>query len=76
MHECGHPLEGVLGNRCHTVLLTSLFVFQWCQLKLRKENLRTRFQTMGEYQGDLIMRDLDAPLPENMRMLKEEDIER
>ncbi|KAK4315769.1 hypothetical protein Pmani_013007 [Petrolisthes manimaculis] len=49
---------------------------KWCQLKLRKENLRARFQMMGEYQGDLIMRDLDAPLPENMRMLKEEDIER
>ncbi|XP_045599264.1 transcription elongation factor SPT6 [Procambarus clarkii] len=49
---------------------------KWCQLKYRKENLRARFQAMGEYQGDLIMKDLDAPLPENMRMLKEEDIER
>ncbi|KAK8722073.1 hypothetical protein OTU49_012465 [Cherax quadricarinatus] len=49
---------------------------KWCQLKQRKENLRARFQMMGEFQGDLIMKDLDAPLPENMRMLKEEDIER
>lgn len=49
---------------------------QWCQLKRRKENLRSRFQMMSEFQGDLIMRDLDAPLPENVRMLKEEDIER
>ena len=54
----------------------ALSSFQWCQLKNRKENLRTRFQLMGEYQGDLIMKDLNAPLPENMRMLKEEDIER
>lgn len=49
---------------------------KWCQLKNRKENLRARFQMMAEYQGDLIMKDLDAPLPENMRMLKEEDMER
>ena len=56
--------------------LFTLHVFQWCQLKNRKENLRTRFQMMAEYQGDLIMKDLDAPLPENMRMLKEEDMER
>ncbi|XP_071546473.1 transcription elongation factor SPT6 [Panulirus ornatus] len=49
---------------------------KWCQLKHRKENLRARFQMMGEYQGDLIMKDLDAPLPENMRTIKEEDIER
>ncbi|ROT72463.1 putative transcription elongation factor SPT6-like isoform X2 [Penaeus vannamei] len=49
---------------------------KWCQLKRRKENLRSRFQMMSEFQGDLIMRDLDAPLPENVRMLKEEDIER
>ncbi|XP_047491052.1 transcription elongation factor SPT6-like [Penaeus chinensis] len=49
---------------------------KWCQLKRRKENLRSRFQMMSEFQGDLIMKDLDAPLPENVRMLKEEDIER
>ena len=49
---------------------------QWCQLQQRKENLRKTFQKMGEYQGDIIMKDLDAPLPESFRMLNEEDIEK
>merc|ERR1711874_718036 len=49
---------------------------KWCQLKARKENLRSLLQKMLEYQGDLIMKDLDAPLPENVRMLQQEDIDR
>ncbi|CAL4063268.1 unnamed protein product, partial [Meganyctiphanes norvegica] len=49
---------------------------KWCQLKGRKENLRSLLQKMLEYQGDLIMKDLDAPLPENVRMLQQEDIDR
>merc|ERR1711915_1079458 len=40
------------------------------------ENLRSLLQKMLEYQGDLIMKDLDAPLPENVRMLQQEDIDR
>merc|ERR1739838_838168 len=49
---------------------------KWCQLKGRKENLRSLLQKMLEYQGDPIMKDLDAPLPENVRMLDQEDINR
>ncbi|KAK7079180.1 Transcription elongation factor SPT6 [Halocaridina rubra] len=49
---------------------------KWCQLQHRKENLRSRFQMMSEYQGDKIMRNLDAPLPDNFRMLSEEDVDK
>ncbi|XP_068217415.1 transcription elongation factor SPT6 isoform X2 [Palaemon carinicauda] len=49
---------------------------KWCQLQRRKENLRSTFQKMGEFQGDIIMKDLDAPLPDTFRMLSEEDIEK
>lgn len=49
---------------------------QWCQLKQRKENLLKLFENMREFQLDKVMENPDAPIPENMRLIKDEDIER
>lgn len=50
--------------------------FQWCQLKQRKENLLSLFEKMRSYQLDQLMADPDAPIPENIRVMKDSDIER
>ncbi|XP_003707816.2 transcription elongation factor SPT6 isoform X2 [Megachile rotundata] len=52
------------------------FDAKWCQLKQRKENLLKLFDKMRNYQLDEIMKNPDAPLPENVRIIKDEDIER
>ncbi|XP_037868375.1 transcription elongation factor SPT6 [Bombyx mori] len=49
---------------------------KWCQLKQRKENLLKLFENMRDYQLDKVMENPDAPIPENMRLVKDEDIER
>ncbi|RVE50918.1 hypothetical protein evm_004485 [Chilo suppressalis] len=49
---------------------------KWCQLKQRKENLLKLLENMREYQLDRVMEDPDAPIPETMRLIKDEDIER
>ncbi|XP_046966341.1 transcription elongation factor SPT6 [Vanessa cardui] len=49
---------------------------KWCQLKQRKENLLRLVENMREFQLDKVMVDPDAPLPENMRLIRDEDIER
>ncbi|XP_043269768.1 transcription elongation factor SPT6 isoform X2 [Venturia canescens] len=49
---------------------------KWCQLRQRKENLMTLFEKMRNYQLDQIMKNPDAPLPDNVRVIKEEDIDR
>ncbi|CAB3227158.1 unnamed protein product [Arctia plantaginis] len=49
---------------------------KWCQLKQRKENLLKLFENMREFQLDKVMVDPDAPIPENMRLIRDEDIER
>ncbi|ENN77904.1 hypothetical protein YQE_05581, partial [Dendroctonus ponderosae] len=48
---------------------------KWCQLKGRKENLLNLLEKMRSYQMDQIMQDPDAPIPDNVRLLKESDIE-
>lgn len=52
------------------------FLRQWCQLKQRKENLLKLFENMREFQLDKVMENPDAPIPDNMRLIKDEDIER
>ncbi|OXU22488.1 hypothetical protein TSAR_006883 [Trichomalopsis sarcophagae] len=47
---------------------------KWCQLRQRKEALLVLFRKMKRYQEDFIMKDPDAPLPDNMRLIEEEDI--
>ncbi|XP_049873145.1 transcription elongation factor SPT6 [Pectinophora gossypiella] len=49
---------------------------KWCQLKQRKENLLKLLENMREFQLDKLMVNPDAPIPENMRLIKDEDIER
>ncbi|XP_050511669.1 transcription elongation factor SPT6 isoform X2 [Diabrotica virgifera virgifera] len=49
---------------------------KWCQLKTRKENLLKLFEKMRSYQTDHIMKDPDAPIPDNLRIMTESDIER
>ncbi|CAH2250199.1 transcription elongation factor SPT6 [Pararge aegeria] len=49
---------------------------KWCQLKQRKENLLRLVENMRNYQLDKLMADPDAPIPENMRLIRDEDIDR
>ncbi|XP_015605093.1 transcription elongation factor SPT6 isoform X2 [Cephus cinctus] len=52
------------------------FDAKWCQLRQRKENLLKLFEKMRNYQLDEIMKNPDAPLPDNVRVIREEDIDR
>ncbi|KAL1488885.1 hypothetical protein ABEB36_014678 [Hypothenemus hampei] len=49
---------------------------KWCQLKSRKENLLNLFEKMRVYQVDKIVSNPDAPIPDNVRVIKEADIDR
>lgn len=49
---------------------------KWCQLQQRKVNMKKLLADMQKYQGDLIMADPDAPLPEGARIISSTDIER
>ncbi|XP_068633718.1 transcription elongation factor SPT6 [Battus philenor] len=49
---------------------------KWCQLKQRKENLLKLLENMRDFQLDKVMENPDAPIPDNMRLVKDEDIER
>ena len=52
------------------------FDAKWCQLRQRKEDLLKLFERMKNYQLDEIMKNPDAPLPEGMRVIKDDDIQR
>ena len=52
------------------------FDAKWCQLRQRKENLLKLFEKMKNYQLDEIMKNPDAPLPDSLRVIKDDDIER
>ncbi|XP_014608543.1 PREDICTED: transcription elongation factor SPT6 isoform X1 [Polistes canadensis] len=52
------------------------FDAKWCQLRQRKDNLLRLFKKMRNYQLDEIMKNPDAPLPDNVRVIKDDDIER
>lgn len=52
------------------------FYFQWCQLRTRKNNLVSLFEKMRDFQAEQLMKNIDAPIPDNVRVLTEEDIER
>lgn len=49
---------------------------KWCQLKSRKENLLTLFEKMRTFQLDQLMKNPDAPIPDNVRVIKDTDLER
>ncbi|KAJ4440072.1 hypothetical protein ANN_08204, partial [Periplaneta americana] len=49
---------------------------KWCQLRTRKTNLITLFEKMRDYQAEQLMKEPDKPIPDNVRLLKDEDIDR
>lgn len=49
---------------------------RWCQLLSRKKSLLALFEKMRNYQLDKIMANPDAPIPDDMRVMKDEDIDR
>lgn len=52
------------------------FDAKWCQLRTRKQNLLALFEKMRSYQLDQLMANPDAPIPDAVRVMKDEDIER
>jgi len=48
---------------------------RFCQLRARKLKLTALFEKMREYQASLIMSKPDDPIPENMRIISEDDME-
>lgn len=49
---------------------------KWAQLRARKLGLLSFFERMRSYQLDQIMSDPDAPIPEHVRVMKDDDFER
>lgn len=49
---------------------------KWCQLLARRRTLITLFDKMRNYQLEKIMANADSELPEDIRLMKEEDIDR
>lgn len=49
---------------------------KWCQLKTRKGNLSRLFKRMQDFQCDVIMKEPDKPLADNMRIIKDTDMEK
>uniref|UniRef100_A0A8D8RJL4 Transcription elongation factor SPT6 n=1 Tax=Cacopsylla melanoneura TaxID=428564 RepID=A0A8D8RJL4_9HEMI len=48
---------------------------KWCQLKSRKTSLQKLYENMRDYQNELLTKDLDAPIPDDVRLVRDEDIE-
>ena len=49
---------------------------KWCQLQNRKKNVRRLMERMQSYQGDTLLEDPDAPLPEGIKLISQEDFDR
>jgi len=49
---------------------------KWGQLQARKKNVRRLIEKMQAYQGDSMMAEPDAPLPEGFKVLNQEDLDR
>ena len=49
---------------------------KWCQLQMRKKNVRKLMEKMKNYQEDILMENPDAPLPENIKIIQQEDFDR
>ena len=49
---------------------------KWCQLQKRKQNVRKLMEKMQSYQADILMEDNDAPLPEGIKLVNEDDFNR
>lgn len=49
---------------------------KWCQLRTRKINLIALFEKMRDYQAEQLMKECDKPIPDSVRLLKDDDIDR
>lgn len=57
-------------------VILSVALFQWTQLKIRKQNLTRLFEKMQAYQYEQISADPDKPLADGIRALDTTDMER
>ncbi|KAL1140288.1 hypothetical protein AAG570_000220 [Ranatra chinensis] len=49
---------------------------KWCQLRARKMTLLSLIEKMREYQTEQLMKTIDTPIPDHVRLIRDEDIER
>lgn len=58
--------------------LWKIFKFdgKWCQLQARKKNLVILIEKMRNFQLDTIMKNPDGAIPDDMRIIKDDDIDR
>lgn len=56
------------------ILIIKNYILQWCQLQARKQTLIKLFEKMRDYQGEQLMKDNNADIPEDVRVLTDEDI--
>ncbi|KAJ1520204.1 hypothetical protein ONE63_004415 [Megalurothrips usitatus] len=49
---------------------------KWCQLLSRKQTLVKLFEKMRDFQGEQLSKDINADIPEDVRVLTDEDIDR
>uniref|UniRef100_A0A146LTI5 Transcription elongation factor SPT6 n=1 Tax=Lygus hesperus TaxID=30085 RepID=A0A146LTI5_LYGHE len=52
------------------------FDAKWCRLRDRKDKLLSLMERMQSYQSELVMKDIDAPLPESVRIISDDDLNR
>lgn len=48
---------------------------KWCQLQQRKRNVRKLMEKMQSYQGDTLLENPDAPLPEGLKLVEQTDLD-
>ena len=49
---------------------------KWTQLQTRKRNMLRLFEKMHKYQSERLTRDVNESIPENVRVLRDEDMDR
>lgn len=49
---------------------------KWTQLQTRKKNMMRLFKKMQRYQSEKLTRNVNESIPENVRILKDEDVDR
>ncbi|XP_054274705.1 transcription elongation factor SPT6-like isoform X1 [Macrosteles quadrilineatus] len=52
------------------------FDAKWCLLRSRKMTLISLFEKMRDYQAEQLTKDINADLPEGIRLIRDEDIDR
>lgn len=57
-------------------VVTGFLNVKWCQLRSRKTTLITLFEKMRDHQTEQLMKDINAAMPDNIRIVRDEDIER